>query len=72
MAAPTHRSALENMKSDDCRFYALGPYTDEEECRELVSYLKIKWKLEIRAHADEDTVVWVKNTVNDYNIASGE
>ncbi len=51
--------------------YVLGPYDDESECRALVSYLDLKWKMEIKKSADENTAVWVKNTINDYNILMG-
>jgi len=51
--------------------YVLGPYDDESECKALASYLDLKWKMEIKKPADEDTVIWVKNTINDYNILMG-
>ena len=76
VASPTQRMASEKLSSifineNDLTHetYVFGPYTEEEECRDLVSYLKLKWKLEIAKDADEDTPIWVKNMINEYNLA---
>ena len=79
--APTQRMAKERVGElagetleDDMDSYvcALGPYTDESECRDLVSYLKLKWKMEVRTPADQSTLSWTKNMINEYNITIGE
>ena len=79
--APTQRLAVEELKriavegseeDMDYRLCALGPYTDESECSDLVSYLRIKWKMEIGTPADDSTVIWVKNMINEYNVMTGE
>jgi hypothetical protein len=79
--APTQRMAKEKVKDlagetleDNMDSYvcALGPYTDESECRDLVSYLKLKWKMEVRTPADQSTLSWTKNIINEYNITIRE
>lgn len=76
--APTQRIANKSIRDsypedDGLRnsYYILGPYDEERECRDLVAYLNLKWKMEIKEPADDSTVVWVKNTVNEYNIMMG-
>ena len=79
--APTRRMALEKLQNlatdmiDDgnkAAVFVFGPYEDESECRDIVSYLKIKWKVEVNECADEYTATWVKNALNDYNNSIGE
>ena len=72
ISAPTHRMALESFSDENSQSYAFGPYMDESECSELVSYLRLKWKLEIKQDSDQSTVVQVKNLINEYNVMSGE
>ncbi len=51
---------------------AFGPYENESECKDIVSYLKIKWMIDVGAPADHNTIALVKNMVNEYNIITGE
>jgi len=37
-----------------------------------VSYLKIKWMIDVGASADHNAVALVKKMVNEYNIITGE
>ena len=79
--APTLRMAKEKLQkiaqdglSRELDVYSnvFGPYEDESECAEIVSYLKMKWKIEVGVPADSDTMDWVKNTVDRYNDLEGE
>ncbi len=72
VAAPTYRLAVEKIHDESTSSYAFGPYMERDECADLVAYLKLKWKLELRSDSDENTVILVKNMINDYNIISGE
>lgn len=82
IAAPTHRMAKEKLQKivsetvyrgmDFCT-NAFGPYENESECKDIVSYLKIKWMIDVGgAPADHNTIALVKNMVNEYNIITGE
>ena len=79
--APTQRMAKEKLQKTASEtvdrgmdFYtnAFGPYENESECKDIVSYLKIKWMIDVGAPADHNTVALVKNMVNEYNIITGE
>lgn len=79
--APTQRMAKEKLQKTasetvdhgmDSYTNAFGPYENESECKDIVSYLKIKWMIDVGAPADHNTVALVKNMVNEYNIITGE
>lgn len=79
--APTQRMANERLQAIadermegglEAYVCALGPYSEESECKDIISYLRIKWKMEIREPADQSTGKWVKNMINEYNVIVGD
>lgn len=81
LPAPTQRMAREKLQTIaydrlptgmDVYFNVFGPYEHETECAEIVSYLKVKWRIEVCVPADNTTMDWVKKTVDGYNDFIGE
>lgn len=79
--APSYRMAKEDLQNIakkminrgmDTYVHVFGPYEKETECSEIVSYLRIKWKLEVGKPGDYETAGWVKAMVDDYNRRMGE
>lgn len=78
--APTRRMAMEKLKDiagktdgrSGSKVNIFGPYEYESECGDIVSYLRIKWKVEKNAPADVPVVAWIMNALNEYNNSVGE
>lgn len=79
--APTQRIARDKLRDiafreglKDIGFgvEVFGPYEDESECSDIVSYLRIKWKVDRNAPANALVGTWIMNALNEYNNSVGE